>query len=137
MNKVHLSLSALVLTVALMSGCSSNTVKSRSIDHYRNPNLLTQNRGPYRPLDVAPAPGTVQSKFSDVPSGEWYADHIQWSSNLGIIDGYPDGTFQPNKSMTRAEVIKVIRSLAEKGYITIPSGGTTTPAPGGTTTTTP
>ncbi|MUG71626.1 hypothetical protein GNP93_13195 [Paenibacillus validus] len=148
MNKVSLSLTAVVVSVSLLAGCSANgtnNVRSQSTN-YRHHNMVNQNRGLVRPLDAATTPGnttttpsdTAQHKFSDVPSGEWYAESVQWSSNLGIIDGYPDGTFQPDKSMTRAEVIKVIKSLADKGYIVIPSGttpGGTTTTPGGTTTT--
>lgn len=146
MNKVSLSLTAVVVSVSLLAGCSANgtnNVRSQSTN-YRHHNMVNQNRGLVRPLATTPGnttttpTDTAQHKFSDVPSGEWYAESVQWSSNLGIIDGYPDGTFQPDKSMTRAEVIKVIKSLADKGYIVIPSGttpGGTTTTPGGTTTT--
>jgi hypothetical protein len=135
MNKINLSLTAVLLSVTLLAGCTGNNVKSQSRDNTRN-NILTNDRGSYRPLDIATprnvtnytTTGTVQ--FNDVPSGEWFAGNIQWGSNLGIIDGYPDGSFQPNKSMTRAEVIKIIKSLADKGFLTVPSGGTTpTPSP--------
>lgn len=139
MKKLSLSLTAALVSAALLAGCTNTNVKTQSTDGYRNNNIYTKNQGYYKRLDVGttnPAAGTATTKFSDVPSTEWFAANVQWASDIGLVDGYPDGTFQPNKSMTRAEVIKLIKSLSDKGYITAPAGGTTT-TPGGTTTTTP
>lgn len=41
--------------------------------------------------------------YSDVDSDDWYNNAISTLTNLGVIEGYPDGTFQPNGSITRAE----------------------------------
>lgn len=46
--------------------------------------------------------------FSDVKQGVWYTDYIRIASELGIIDGNPDGSFAPNANITRAEMTKVI-----------------------------
>ena len=50
--------------------------------------------------------------LNDVP--EEYRFYIQHVANLGMINGYPDGTFRPNSSMTRAEVATVIHRLYER-----------------------
>ena len=42
--------------------------------------------------------------FPDVPNGHWAYEAIQRLSALGVISGYPDGTFRPNASVTRAEL---------------------------------
>ena len=41
--------------------------------------------------------------FSDVSSGAWYYDAVQMCAKAGIVAGYPDGSFKPNASVTRAE----------------------------------
>ena len=43
------------------------------------------------------------ARFTDVKSTDWFADSIMKLSGKDIITGYPDGTFKPNKSITRAE----------------------------------
>lgn len=46
--------------------------------------------------------------FSDVPSGYWAQSSILEATKAEIISGYPDGTFQPTHSATRAEAIKML-----------------------------
>ncbi len=41
--------------------------------------------------------------FSDVPATYWGYDAITNLSSRGIVSGYPDGTFEPDASITRAE----------------------------------
>lgn len=41
--------------------------------------------------------------YSDVAAGAWYNNAVSTLSNMGIINGYEDGTFKPNASITRAE----------------------------------
>ncbi|MBE7011196.1 MAG: S-layer homology domain-containing protein [Ruminococcaceae bacterium] len=43
------------------------------------------------------------TKFPDVPKSVKYADAVEVLSKLSIINGYPDGTFQPENNVTRAE----------------------------------
>ena len=51
--------------------------------------------------------------FSDVKSADWYNDTVTKLVNLGSISGYPDGSFKPNNSMTKAEFIKTLVSSLE------------------------
>ncbi len=46
--------------------------------------------------------------FYDVPSNHWAYSVITMMSNKGIVSGYPDGTFLPNNSITRAEFAKIL-----------------------------
>ena len=45
---------------------------------------------------------------SDVAYGKWYNNPISTMSALGIITGYPDGTFGPDKTVTRAELMAMV-----------------------------
>ena len=43
------------------------------------------------------------SSYSDVSVNNWFNNAVCTLSNAGIISGYPDGSFQPNGKITRAE----------------------------------
>ncbi|HEY9620504.1 MAG TPA: S-layer homology domain-containing protein [Crinalium sp.] len=49
--------------------------------------------------------------FSDVDKTRWSAPQIQYLKDLGIVRGYPDGTFHPTKTATRAELIVVLQAV--------------------------
>ena len=58
---------------------------------------------------------TVGTKsFSDVPSSHWAAKYINFAATRGWVNGYADGTFRPNNSITRAEVAAVTCRLLER-----------------------
>ena len=47
-------------------------------------------------------------EFSDLPKQHWAYEPIIEMANNGILSGYPDGTFLPDKSITRAEFAKIL-----------------------------
>lgn len=53
------------------------------------------------------------SSFSDIKDGAWCNRAIATLTNMGIIKGYTDGSFQPNKSITRAELATIIARFAK------------------------
>lgn len=53
------------------------------------------------------------SSFSDIKDGAWCCRAVSTLTNMGIIKGYTDGTFQPNKSITRAELATIIARFAK------------------------
>ena len=60
-----------------------------------------------------PAPCTAS--FSDVPSGYWAHQAILTLACKGIVAGFPDGTFRPDASVTRAQfVTMLVRTLGLK-----------------------
>lgn len=61
--------------------------------------------------------GGDKMNFSDVQKDRWSAEDIDLVSNLGIMQGLPDGTFAPAKSVTREELATVIARLIKEGYI--------------------
>ncbi len=46
--------------------------------------------------------------FSDVLPGSTYFPYVATAYRLGVINGYPDGTFRPNEPVTRAQAVKMI-----------------------------
>jgi len=52
--------------------------------------------------------------FSDVSSSHWAYDSILSAYKSNWINGYPDGTFGPNKSITRAEAITIINNVLNR-----------------------
>lgn len=55
----------------------------------------------------------ASGSFSDVQQ-HWAKAHIEYLSNKGIIKGYSDGTFHPEKKLTRAQVALMV--FRAKGY---------------------
>ena len=60
------------------------------------------------------APGFVphnegkRADFFDVDPSDWYYDEVMRLTEAGILDGYSDGGFYPDKSITNAEFIKLL-----------------------------
>ena|GEM_PF-3012091 len=56
---------------------------------------------------------TYTSSFSDIKAGKWYSNPIGYLEGFKIISGYQDGTFKPDKQLTRAEFASVISRFAK------------------------
>jgi hypothetical protein len=66
--------------------------------------LVSKEKGPY------------SVSFSDISSDKWYAEAVNTLASYKIINGYSDGTFRPNSSMTRAEfVTMLVRMVGVQG----------------------
>lgn len=52
--------------------------------------------------------------FPDVPDSAWYAEPINVLAQWGMITGKPDGNFDPDGSVTRAEFLKLLAELCGK-----------------------
>lgn len=48
------------------------------------------------------------TKFKDVTAAHWASGYIKVASDLGVVNGYPDGTFKPENNVTYAEAITMI-----------------------------
>ena len=55
--------------------------------------------------------------FSDVPAGHWAYASIAKLAAAGIVDGYPDGSFRGDKTMTRYEMAQLVAKALAKGAI--------------------
>ena len=56
--------------------------------------------------------GTVRT-FADVPMNQWYANAVTTLAGMGVINGYPDGTFKPDAPITRAEFVTMAMNFAK------------------------
>ena len=52
--------------------------------------------------------------FTDVTANYWAANAIAVCAKLGWINGYPDGTFRPDHTVTRAEMMAMINRALER-----------------------
>jgi len=53
----------------------------------------------------------AQSVFRDIPPRAWYAEAVAQMQQMGVISGYPDGTFRPDRPVTRAEVAAMLANF--------------------------
>ena len=56
----------------------------------------------------------AKETFADVAAADWYAPYVNWSAAHSIASGYPDGTFLPDRSVTRAEAAAFVTRFAAR-----------------------
>ncbi len=59
---------------------------------------------------------TEENHFSDVNESDWYNNAISTVVAAGIFEGYDDGTFAPNKAITRAEFAIIASRFSSLEY---------------------
>ncbi|HHW06705.1 MAG TPA: S-layer homology domain-containing protein [Clostridia bacterium] len=59
------------------------------------------------PLDL-PVNLPEEPSYSDVSPEHWAYPYIETATSLGLLTGYPDGTFQPQRQLTRAETAMIL-----------------------------
>ncbi|WP_019008115.1 S-layer homology domain-containing protein [Deinococcus aquatilis] len=64
---------------------------------------------------ATPAAQVVQ--FTDVPAGHWAKDAVDLIVQRGLIQGFPDGTFRGNESLTRYQAALVFYRLLQSGQL--------------------
>ena len=65
--------------------------------------------------------------FTDVESGVWYTDAVNWATSKGIVKGYSDTVFAPNDTVTREQLATILYRYAEyKEYDVSAKGDLTT-----------
>ena len=69
--------------------------------------------------DVREENFTSTNKYTDVAAGAWYNNAVSTLSAMGIITGYPDGTFRPNAYITRAEFAAIAARFDADGDKTL------------------
>ena len=57
---------------------------------------------------TAEALGTQAAPFKDVPAGSTFAGYIAYCVESGLIDGYADGTFRPQNTLTGFAFLKML-----------------------------
>lgn len=67
-------------------------------------------------MEGKPAVSTANT-FTDVPSGQWYSEAIEWAAAKGIVEGYGNGTYGPFDAVTREQLAAILYRYATlKGY---------------------
>ena len=73
------------------------------------------------------SPAASGSDFTDVADGDWYAQAVNWAASVGVVNGFDDGTFQPNTAITREQLAAILCNYAQyKGFDTSTSGDLST-----------
>ena len=54
-----------------------------------------------------------QDLFTDVKESDWFYDTVKWANEKGLSNGYPDGSFRPNKTVTRAEMLTIFKNFSK------------------------
>ncbi|MDM8534557.1 S-layer homology domain-containing protein [Clostridiaceae bacterium HSG29] len=62
-----------------------------------------------------------ECNFSDVTNNDWFEDDLNYASDSSrnIIDGYPDGTFRPNGTLSVEQFIKLVISSSGVKYVNV------------------
>jgi len=60
------------------------------------------------------AAAVKDSGFTDVPSSHWAADSIALCKEQGWVTGYEDGSFCPDRPITRAEAVTMLNRMLER-----------------------
>lgn len=56
--------------------------------------------------------------FSDVSPDAWYYEAVTWACDVGIVKGFPDGTFRPYDICTRGQIATLIyRAFIDNGTL--------------------
>lgn len=93
----------------------SNAVELVAKDEAGNQRFF---RGTVQSTGAAAVCGTA---FPDVPAGSPACRSVELLAALGVVKGYPDGTFQPGRQVTRAEFAKML--VVALGRAPAPGGG--------------
>ncbi|MDD5041878.1 MAG: S-layer homology domain-containing protein [Candidatus Peribacteraceae bacterium] len=62
---------------------------------------------------ATPAVDAYHDCFSDVTT-EWFAPYVCYAKEQGWVNGYPDGTFRPEQTVSKVEAIKMV--VTSQGY---------------------
>ena len=143
---IRKNLAAIILTVTLLlTGVSSALAKSYSDvpDDYwaaeEIEDVVTKNvvpvygDGTYRPLDLVPrvdwtewllralglaqAPITAEPNYSDVNPSTFGYQSIARSDQFGLIYGYTDGEFKPQRYITKTETASIMSHITKDTFV--------------------
>ncbi|MBR3934759.1 MAG: S-layer homology domain-containing protein [Clostridia bacterium] len=64
---------------------------------------------------TTPTAPSTNYMFADM-NNHWAADSVNKLAQKGVISGFPDGTFRPDQSVTRAEFLKILTSSIDANY---------------------
>ena len=83
-----------------LGGAVSGSTITVTVDHFTMFAVLAGQKVIIQP--------PAKSSFSDLSSDYWARESIEELVAQGAVSGYPDGTFQPGRTITRAEFVTVL-----------------------------
>lgn len=108
-----------VLQTGMMNGVDSDTFSPNAgITRAQFAAILGRAAGIKDSTASSPAAVT----FTDVSETEYYASHIAWAAEKGIINGTGADTFSPNRKVSRQDMAKMIGIYADAAGIKLPEG---------------
>lgn len=100
-------------TIGMINGVSD--------DRYEPERSITRAEFTAIAMRFAKLPTGGENIFSDVTESDWFYDVVVGSIQYGWINGYSDGTFRPNATITRAEVTAITNRMlgrsADTAYV--------------------
>lgn len=67
-----------------------------------------------------PRDGGEGGAFTDIPAGAYCAAAVDWAAACGIVRGTSDGTFEPDRAVTRQEMAVILANYLQAGGRTLP-----------------
>ncbi|MFR6184500.1 MAG: S-layer homology domain-containing protein [Lawsonibacter sp.] len=64
----------------------------------------------------------ADASFTDVADGSWYAPFVRWGYVQGVTAGMGDGSFAPEQSVTRQQILVMLHSFARQYLKLTPTG---------------
>ena len=61
---------------------------------------------------------TDNQSFSDVSTGLWYTDAVNWAAGTSVIDGVGDNRFAPESDITREQLATILYRYAKNMHLT-------------------
>ena len=99
----HAEAIAYVKTEGIVSGYVDGTFRpNETINRVELLKILVESQ--YRQTPEC----KIAFNYSDTLKEAWYQRYVQVASCLGLVDGYPDGSFQPGKAINITEASKMI-----------------------------
>ena len=90
-----------VCTNGIMNGTSDTTFAPNS--------TLTRGMVVTMLYRIEREPATSNSgTFSDVPTGQWYSEAVEWAAKHNIVNGVGNGKFAPNTAITREQLATIL-----------------------------
>ena len=69
---------------------------------------------PVTPPDTPEQQPTWENPYTDVASDAWYYASVEYVSSNGIMNGYADGTFGPDRKLSRAHLAQLLYNLENR-----------------------
>lgn len=80
--------------------------------------MLTIASGLFKDSEIKANEAEEARPFTDTPSSAWYTNYVAAAKNEGIINGFPDGSFKPEQTVTLAESLKILfESLGDIAFL--------------------